>query len=159
MTFAPDRRSMEAAIANAMDAVPRGEGGPFGACLVHQGEILACDHNTVLSQHDATCHAEINAIRRASKSLGRYDLSDCVMYSTTEPCPMCFSAIHWARIPVLVFGTRIADVQALGFNELTLSNDQIRQLGGSPVQIIGDFMRDECLILLQRWQAQNTPVY
>jgi tRNA(Arg) A34 adenosine deaminase TadA len=157
--FSPDRRFMIEAIANAMAAIPRGEGGPFGACIVRDGQIVACEHNTVLRHRDATCHAEVNAIRAASQALDRYELSDCVIYSTTEPCPMCFSAIHWARIPLLVFGTRIADVRALGFNELELSNAQMRELGRSPVRLFGDFMRDDCLALLQRWKADAGEIY
>jgi tRNA(Arg) A34 adenosine deaminase TadA len=157
--FSPDPRFMAAAIANATDAIPRGEGGPFGACIVRDGQVVACEHNTVLRDRDATCHAEVNAIRAASEALGRFDLSDCVIYSTTEPCPMCFSAIHWARIPLIVFGTRIADVRAVGFNELALSNAQMSELGHSPVKLYGDFMRMECLELLQRWQALPGQVY
>lgn len=157
--FVPQKRFMTQAIADATAAVPRGEGGPFGACIAHNDRVIVCAHNTVLRDHDATCHAEINAIRAASKALSKFDLSECVIYSTTEPCPMCFAAIHWARIPRLVFGTRIADVRALGFNELALSNAQMRELGGSPVSVTGDFMRDDCVELLRRWQALSGQVY
>ncbi|MBI3776949.1 MAG: nucleoside deaminase [Gammaproteobacteria bacterium] len=144
---------MLAAIAQAELALPRAEGGPFGACIVRGASIIACANNTVLHEHDATCHAEVNAIHIASRALGNFDLSGCIIYSTTEPCPMCFSAIHWARIDRIVYGTCIADVQQLGFNELAISNQQLRALGGSPVLITADFMRPECEALLARWQA------
>jgi tRNA(Arg) A34 adenosine deaminase TadA len=150
--YLPERRFMLAAIAQAEQALPRAEGGPFGACIVRGAEIIACANNTVLRDNDATCHAEVNAIHLASRALGNFDLSGCTIYSTTEPCPMCFSAIHWARIDRIVYGTGIADVQRLGFNELAISNEQLRELGGSPIQIVRDFMRAECAALLACWQ-------
>ena len=143
---------MLAAIEQAQQALPRGEGGPFGACIVQGDAIVACANNSVLSDNDATCHAEINAIHIASRALGKFHLTGCTIYSTTEPCPMCFAAIHWARIERIVYGTRIADVRNLGFNELAVSNEQLRDLGGSPVLISGDFMRAECEALLMKWQ-------
>jgi guanine deaminase len=152
-TYLPERRFMLAAIAQAQQALPRAEGGPFGACIVRGDMIMAVANNTVLRDHDATCHAEVNAIHLASRVLGDFDLSGCTIYSTTEPCPMCFSAIHWARIDRIVYGTGIADVQRLGFNELAISNEQLRELGGSPIQIVRDFMRAECEALLARWHA------
>jgi guanine deaminase len=129
------------------------EGGPFGACIVKDGEVLAVAHNTVLLENDPTCHAEINAIRLACRRLGSYDLSGCVIYSTTEPCPMCFAAIHWARIGHLVYGTAIADVAALGFNELTIANEQMQAAGQSPVVIHPHFLAAACRDLLQQWLA------
>ncbi len=146
---------MRAALDDIGNALQHEEGGPFGACLVQGNDILALAHNTVLKEKDPTCHAEINAIRLAARALGRHDLSGCVIYSTTEPCPMCFSAIHWARIDIIVYGTRIADVEALGFHELHISNRQMQRLGHSPVRLITDFMRPQCLELLQQWQAQT----
>ncbi|MDD5492545.1 MAG: nucleoside deaminase [bacterium] len=126
------------------------QGGPFGACIVKRGRVIAASRNTVL-KHDATCHAEINAIRIAAKKLRTFDLSGCEIYSTTEPCPMCFAAIHWARIGKIYFGTNIADVQKRGFNELTISNSQLKKIGQSAVRIIKDQARKECLDLLADW--------
>jgi tRNA(Arg) A34 adenosine deaminase TadA len=141
------RRAIEEARAHlaAMD------GGPFGACLVRGGEVLAVAHNTVLQDLDPTCHGEINAIRLAARKLKNYDLSGCEIYSTTEPCPMCFAAIHWARIGRLIYGTAIVDVARLGFNELTLSNRQMQDLGRSPVAIYPGFLAGECRQLLDDW--------
>ena len=107
------------------------------------GEVISCQHNLVWEETDITSHAEIVAIREACKVLGTVDLSGCVIYSTTEPCPMCFSAIHWAKIDAIYFGTRIADAQEVGFSELTISNEEMKLQGKSPVQIFGDFMRQE----------------
>ena len=109
--------------------------GPFGACLVRGDEVLAVAHNTVLQDLDPTCHGEMNAIRLAARQLRSYDLSGCEIYSTTEPCPMCFAAIHWARIGRLIYGTAIIEVARLGFNELTIGSRQMQELGRSPVVI------------------------
>ncbi|MDH5546544.1 MAG: nucleoside deaminase [Gammaproteobacteria bacterium] len=153
--FKAEKSPMQAAIGDALKHLSDEGGGPFGACIVKDGNILAVAHNTVLADNDPTCHAEVNAIRMAAKKLGDYDLSGCAIYSTTEPCPMCFSAIHWARIDTIVYGTTIQDVQNLGFNELSVSNHEMKTRGGSSVEIHADFMRDECLELLQQW-SQNT---
>ena len=108
MAEAPDRAYMEMAIREARKNLRTLGGGPFGACVVRDGAVLAVARNTVL-RNDATAHAEINAIRKACRRLGTHDLSGSVIYSTTEPCPMCFSAVHWARIGTIVYGTNIAD--------------------------------------------------
>jgi len=128
------------------------EGGPFGACIVKGTKVLAVERNTVL-KNDATCHAEINAIRSASKKIKRFDLSGSVIYSTTEPCPMCFSAIHWARIDAIVYGTSTKDAKRIGFNELDISDARLKKTGSSPVKLTGGFMLKECKGLLASWDA------
>lgn len=92
-------------------------GGPFGAVIVHNGSIIARAHNEVLSSNDPTAHAEILAIRRASAKLGRFDLSDCEIYSSCEPCPMCFAAIHWAKFRSLYFACTRFDAAEIGFDD------------------------------------------
>jgi len=141
------------AIQTAESGIRRGEGGPFGTCLIKGKRILALAHNTVLKNQDATCHAEMNAIRIASRKLRKFNLKGCVIYSTTEPCPMCFSAIHWARIDRVIFGTSIQDVQKRGFNELAISVRQMKWSGKSRVKMRGGFMRRECLLLLKKWDS------
>ena len=133
-----------------------GHGGPFGACIMKNGKVIAAAYNTVLRNRDATCHAEINAIRQASKKLKTHFLDGTVIYSTTEPCPMCFAAIHWARIPRVVFGTAIADVKRRGFNELSIPNSKLKKLGRSPVRISRGCLRRECAALLKEWDRLET---
>ena len=99
---------MKLALCSAQWGIKRSAGGPFGAVIVYKGRALSVAHNTVLKKNDPTCHAEINAIREASRKLKTFDLRHCVIYSTTEPCPMCFAAIHWARIPLVVYGREFA---------------------------------------------------
>jgi tRNA(Arg) A34 adenosine deaminase TadA len=143
---------MKLAVEAAYKNIEALDGGPFGSCIVKSDKVIAVAGNTVFSQ-DATCHAEVNAIRMASKKLKTYDLSGCVMYTTTEPCPMCFSAIHWAGIDSVIFGTRIADATKAGFNELSISAEKMKKQGGSSVKIYADFLVKECGKLLKDWKS------
>lgn len=149
------RKWMVLAIKASQKGIKNSAGGPFGAVIVRKGQVVAVAHNEVLQNQDATCHAEMNAIRMASRKLKCFDLSDCVIYSTTEPCPMCFAAIHWARIGKVVFGTKIADVRARGFHELSISNTQMKRVGKSPVSLRAGFMKKECLALLVEWDRKG----
>ena len=148
----PDPRFMRRAVREARKNIARRDGGPFGACIVRNGEVVAAARNTVLIS-DATSHAEVNAIRLASKKLGTFDLSGCEIYSTTEPCPMCFGAIHWARIGRVYYGTAIRDAARAGFHELAISNRTIKTLGRSRIVLVPGFLRDECLALFEAWSA------
>ncbi|MFA5100321.1 MAG: nucleoside deaminase [Candidatus Omnitrophota bacterium] len=146
-----DEKFMLRAIREARRNLSSLDGGPFGACIVKNGEVVAVGRNTVLTE-DASCHAEINAIRNASKKLKTYDLSGCVIYSTTEPCPMCFSAIHWARIDAVTFGTGISDARKIGFRELCISARNMKKMGKSPIRIVSGFMLKECRRLFDDWE-------
>ena len=145
---------MRRAIAKAREGIAAGQ-TPFGACIVRDGRVAAAEHNAVWDATDPTAHAEVRAIRAACRALGTVDLSGCVIYSTCEPCPMCFSAIHWAKISTIVFGARITDAQALGFSELPIPNQTMKREGGSPVELVADFLRDECLALFREFAAKS----
>ena len=108
---------MSIAVKEAFLGMRKGEGGPFGAVIIKGGKVIARAHNTVLKTKDPTAHAEVNAIRKASKKLKRFDLSDCVIYSTCEPCPMCFSAIYWANIKTVYFCSTRHDANVIGFKD------------------------------------------
>jgi guanine deaminase len=144
---------MRLAIADALRGIRAGEGGPFGACIVRRGKVVALGHNRVLASRNPTQHAEVCAITRASRRLRTHVLDDCDLYTTTEPCPMCFAAIHWAKIRSVYFGTRVPDVKRLGFNELTISNVTLKRLGKSPVRLHAGLLVDECRALLRAWRA------
>jgi len=146
---------MHMALREASRGMRGGEGGPFGACIVKDGLIVAVAHNRVLISKNPTQHAEVVAIGRAAKHLGTHILKGCTIYSTTEPCPMCFSAIHWAQIDRIVFGTGIADVKRLGFNELSISNRTLKRLGRSRV-VLDRASKHECTDLLRSWAAMAT---
>lgn len=145
---------MALAIEDCRSGFAGADGGPFGACIVKGGEVLALGHNTVLRDTDPTAHAEMNALRRAAAKLGSWDLSGCEIYSTTEPCPMCFSAIHWARIGTIYMGTRIEDVAALGFSEIALSNEFLKARANLDVTLETGIAAEACRQLLKDWQDQ-----
>ncbi|OIP81001.1 tRNA-specific adenosine deaminase [Candidatus Peregrinibacteria bacterium CG2_30_44_17] len=154
MAYQPSEKFMQMAIDKTREGVLSGQ-TPFGACIVKDGKVVACEHNTVWQDTDITSHGEVHTIRAACKAIGSIDLSGCILYSTCEPCPMCFSAIHWARIDTVVYGAFIADAQDAGFNELTISNEKMKEFGGSPVNFISGFMRDENVALFKLWKEQG----
>ncbi len=108
---------MQVAIEEAFKGIRKKHGGPFGAVIVRNGKIISKEHNLVLKTNDPTAHAEVTAIRNASKKLKTFDLSDCELYTSCEPCPMCLSAIYWARIPKVYFGCSEKDAEGLGFKD------------------------------------------
>lgn len=108
------------AVELARQGSQRGDGGPFGAVIVHNGQIIGEGWNRVLVSHDPTAHAEINAIRAASQHLQQFHLHDCILYTSSEPCPMCLAAAYWARIPHIVFANSRQAAAALGFCDAEL---------------------------------------
>lgn len=147
MADSTDLKYMRLAIEQAKQSVRDGQ-SPFGAVVVRAtgdsgGEVVCAVHNVVWATTDITAHAEVHALREACRRLGTVNLEGCTVYSSTEPCPMCFSAIHWAHCDRIVFGTYIADADAAGFRELPISNEQMKALGRSDVEIEGGVLRDE----------------
>ena len=149
---------MRLAIKKAKMGIRKGQ-TPFGACIVKDKKVIACAHNTVWKDSDITAHAEINAIRLACKKLKIVDLSGCTIYSTCEPCPMCFAACHWAKISRIVYGARIEDAKKIGFNELIIPSRTMKTIGNVKIEIIGDFLREECLELFEEWKKGERKVY
>lgn len=117
---------MQLAINEALKGIRRGHGGPFGAVLVKNGEVIESSHNTVLKGHDATNHAEINVIRKASKKLKRENLSDCEIYTTGQPCKMCMGAINWAKIKTVYYGNTYKDALNMGFDDEKGNNKDLK---------------------------------
>jgi len=110
-------REMQIAYDEAILGMMKNDGGPFGAVIIRDDVIIASAHNEVLKSNDPTAHAEINAIRKASHLLGKFDLSDCVLYTTCYPCPMCMGAIFWARIPTVYYASSMDDAAKGGFDD------------------------------------------
>jgi len=156
--MASDIGFMKKAIEKAREGVSEKE-APFGACIVKGDEVIMTAHNIVISSCDITAHAEINAIKKACRKLGTIDLSGCTIYSTTEPCPMCFSAIHWAKISRIVFGTRIRDAKRIGFSEIPLTNRRLKQEGRVPIKVTGNILRKENLALFDEWKKKAGTTY
>jgi tRNA(Arg) A34 adenosine deaminase TadA len=149
-----DEIFMKMAIAKARQGVDEGQ-SPFGACIVKNGEVVVCEHNVVWATTDITAHAEVHTIRQACRILKTIDLTGCEIYSSCEPCPMCFSAIHWARISRIVYGARIEDARESGFHELEISNEKMKKMGHSPIEIVSDVCRDEAVELFHYWLKKN----
>lgn len=111
-----DVRFMDMAAKLSLDNIDNG-GGPFGAVIVRDGEIIATGVNTVTNDNDPTAHAEVNAIRHACDKLKTFQLSGCVVYSSCEPCPMCLSALYWAGVAKIYFGNTKEDAEAIDFSD------------------------------------------
>jgi len=114
---------MKLAYEEALAGIAHKHGGPFGAVVVRDGEIISQGHNEVLLRSDPTAHAEIVAIRNACESLGRVDLSDCELYASAKPCPMCRGAIQWARIPRVFYSGDYEDTNKLNFDDDLFAQD------------------------------------
>lgn len=112
-----DQKFLTKAVEEAYKGVECGHGGPFGAVVVHDDEVVASCHNMVLKNTDPTAHAEVTAIREACKKLNKFELSECEIYASCEPCPMCFGAIHLSRIKRLVYGANAEAAIAIGFDD------------------------------------------
>lgn len=138
------------AITYAKKGIDGGQ-SPFGSVIVKGGEIISAAHNTVWKTCDPTAHAEVNAIRLASQNLKTIDLSGTTLYTTCEPCPMCLTAIHWAKIDVCHFGATIDDAKDAGFAELEIAAVEMVERGKSPLKVRGGLMQKECATLFQDW--------
>lgn len=112
-----EKKFMQIAIDLATENVNKNNGGPFGAIIVRNGEIIATGVNNVTKHNDPTAHAEITAIRNACENLNTYQLDDCEIYSSCEPCPMCLGAIYWARFKKIYFAASKSDAASIGFDD------------------------------------------
>jgi tRNA(Arg) A34 adenosine deaminase TadA len=112
-----DLQFMQRAIMLSRQNLQTGDGGPFGAVIVRDGEIIAEGRNLVVAGNDPTAHAEVVAIREACRQLGRFHLEDCDIYASCEPCPMCLGAIYWARLRRLFFAANREDAARAGFDD------------------------------------------
>jgi len=112
----------EEAIRIAKQGVENKEGGPFGAVVVKDNKIVGYGNNKVLINNDPTAHAEVTAIRDACKNLNTYDLTGCIIYSTSEPCPMCLSSIIWSNIKEVYYATNRKEVASIGFRDDLIYN-------------------------------------
>ncbi|MFP4144220.1 MAG: nucleoside deaminase [Phycisphaeraceae bacterium] len=132
---------------------------PFGACIVKDGAVLAVSHNQVWAGTDPSAHAEVVAVREACARTGDVHLEGATIYATTEPCPMCFACIHWARIGRIVFAARVSDAADFGFNELPITNSQMKKLGRARVELTPDLLRENALELYRDWQTRGGRTY
>ena len=130
-----------------------GEGGPFGAVVVKDGQILGEGWNRVTSTCDPTAHAEIVAIRNACDRLGTFTLEGCEIYTSCEPCPMCLSAIYWARLDRIWYANGRADAAAIQFDDDWLYQEVALPMSDRSLPA-KELMRDEALAVFRAWDAK-----
>ena len=141
---------MELAINVARQGMAKGQ-SPFGCAIrLASGEIIA-EHNTVVSSHDPTAHAEINALRTSGTRAGSHRLTGAVVATTCEPCPMCMAALHWARVAEVHYGASIGDATLAGFNEMQLPAQAVVAAGGDKVKLRSGLLAEACQQLFQDW--------
>ena len=148
-----DKEFLNLAIEIAEENIAKG-GGPFGAVIVKDGEVVARSGNSVTVDNDPTAHAEVNCIRKACRVLGTFDLNGCIIYSSCEPCPMCLSAIYWARLDKLFYAATRRDAASAGFDddfiykELELAPEKRKK----PSEIL---LRDEASKAFRMWTEKT----
>lgn len=142
---------MARAIQLSIENVRSGQGGPFGAVVVKDGAILAEGVNQVTLTHDPTAHAEVVAIRQACQKLGSFELKDCELYTSCEPCPMCLGAIYWARPSRVYFGNFAADASKIGFDDSFIYREIACPQPQRAIPMI-QMMREEALAAFRAWE-------
>lgn len=146
---------MQLAVEEARAGIRAGHGGPFGAVIVRDGQVIAKGHNMVVANDDPTCHGEISAIRNACRTLGTFDLSGCDIYTTGEPCPMCLGACLWSNLERIYYGGTSKDIDAIGFRD-----DEFYQQMENKESILEQVGRDMCLELFTEYsQIQDKTSY
>ena len=149
---------MKLAKEEAFNGYTSNEGGPFGAVITDKdGNIISQGHNMVLKNNDPTAHAEVTAIRKACEKLGTYDLSNYILYTSCEPCPMCLSAIIWANIKEVYYACTKTDAGEIGFRDDIIYN----YLEGKNKSLINlkQIDREKCIELFKDYKKQNKVIY
>lgn len=151
---------MKLGIEEARRTMNENIGGPFGAVITDlEGNVIAVASNTVLGDHDPTAHAEVNAIRKAGKILKTHDLSNCKLYATGYPCPMCLSAIIWANIKEVYFGCTPKDAEKIGFRDdfiYRFINDNCSDEGTLKIIALD---REDCIKLFEEYASKEKEIY
>lgn len=156
MTDSIDVSRMQLALEAARQVAFRGQ-APFGACLVLNGQVVATAGNRVHAKCDVTAHAELEVLRSAFARLNTVDLSGAVLYSTCEPCPMCFAASHDAKVSRIVFGTSLEDAERWGFPGFSVKSETLNRYGLRSIDLQAGVSRDQCLDLLQQFSPLEMP--
>lgn len=142
------------AIRLSFEGMRNGEGGPFGAIVVKNGEIIGRGNNKVAATNDPTAHAEVVAIREACRHLGHFQLNDCILYTSCEPCPMCLGAIYWARPEKMFFACTKTDAAAIGFDDDFIYREIEIPLPERKIPAI-QLLRQEGLKAFDEWKAKE----
>ena len=148
---------MREAVSLGRTGMTQNGGGPFGAVVVCEGEIVGRGHNQVTTALDPTAHAEVLAIRTACQALGRFELRGCEIYVSCEPCPMCLAAIYWARLDRIYYGCTRRDASEIGFDDEFIHEQMLLAITvrSLPMKQIG---REGSLGLFQEWSAKRDKI-
>ena len=152
-----DNPFMARAIQLSLDNVISGQGGPFGAVIVKSGAIIAEGVNRVTSTNDATAHAEVVAIREACAKMGAFELHECEIYTSCEPCPMCLGAIYWARLARIYFGNIAADASKIGFDDSFIYQEFSQPLPQRSIPMV-QIMHEQALAAFRAWQEKPNKI-
>ena len=148
-----DEYFMSRAISLAQHGMDRNAGGPFGAIVVCDGEIIGEGFNQVTSTNDPTAHAEVTAIREACRKLGSFQLDGCTIYTSCEPCPMCLGAIYWARPARVLYACTREDAAKIGFDDQFIYEEMEKRADEREMKIVS-FMREEALKVFENWERK-----
>lgn len=149
-----DEKFMRRAIRLAQEGIDRGAGGPFGAVIVLDGEIVGEGCNQVTSTNDPTAHAEVVAIRNACRRLNSFQLDGCVLYASCEPCPMCLGAIYWARPQRVFYACTHEDAARIGFDDHFIYDEIERPIEERRIKSV-NLLRDEGLTVFENWANKS----
>ena len=147
---------MQRAIELSIESVNKG-GGPFGSVIIKDNKIISEGYNKVTTHNDPTAHGEIVAIRQACKNLSDFNLNGCELYSTCEPCPMCLSAIYWARIDKIFYANTRDDAQKIDFDDSLIYSELQKNIKKRKIPMI-QIMRDEALKAFELWDKKKDKV-
>ncbi len=149
-----NNKLMRKAIQLSVNNIDNG-GGPFGAVIVKEGKIIAEAANSVTNDNDPTAHAEVNAIRKASKLLNTFDLSDCQIYTSCEPCPMCLGAIYWSGIKTVFYGNDKQDAADINFDDRFIYEEIERPIAQRNVKF-KQLLKDEAIVAFRKWDESES---
>lgn len=152
-----EKQLMRQAIELSREKMIAGFGGPFGAVITRDGEVIATGFNQVTSSNDPTAHAEVSAIRAACQALSTFDLSGCEIYTSCEPCPMCLSAIYWARLDKIYYANSRQDAADIGFDDAFLYDEIAKDIPDRQIPTIR-LLEDEAILPFNEWRAKTDKI-
>ncbi len=145
---------MKRAIQLSLEGMESNTGGPFGAVVVKDGVIIAEGCNKVTSTNDPTAHAEVVAIRNACEKLGSFQLDDCIIYTSCEPCPMCLGAIYWARPKLVMYACNKEDAAAIDFDDQFIYEELDKNIGDREIKFV-QLLQEEGVVVFKKWQEKT----
>ncbi len=148
---------MERAVELSLKGSSEGKGGPFGAVIVKNGKIIGEAYNQVTSTNDPTAHAEVMAIRDACKNLNSFDLTDCEIYTSCEPCPMCLGAIYWSKVVKIYYGNSREDAKKTGFDDAFIYDEIPLPLSERKIEMI-QLGQKEALKVFEMWDVNEKKI-